>query len=113
MPTSFCQASWCSGTVIGFDTILVTTTIYLSGNARSELYLSYFILMLIAATVRRLSHIIGLSLLLCTGYGVILYQGIVQAGSLSAGHLLGVQALLVMATFYGLEAQSLRTGRRQ
>jgi signal transduction histidine kinase len=113
VPASILQAAWFSGIVIGIDTVLVTATIYLSGNARSELYLSYFILMLIAASVRRLSHVVGLSLLLCTGYGVILYQGIVQTGSLSPGHLLGIPVLLVMATFYGLALQSIGTERQQ
>jgi len=112
-PTSILQAAWFSGTVIGIDTVLVTATIYLSGNARSELYLSYFILMLIAASVRRLSHVIGLSLLLCAGYGVILYQGVVQTGSLSPGHLLGLPVLLVMATFYGLALQTIGAERQQ
>ena len=109
-PTSILQAAWFSGTVIGIDTALVTATIYLSGNARSELYLSYFVLMLIAASVRRLSHVIGLSLLLCAGYGVILYQGVVQTGALSPGHLMGIPVLLVMAMFYGLALQTI--GRR-
>ena len=113
VPTSILQAAWFSGTLIGIDTILVTATIYLSGNARSDLYLSYFVLMLIAASVRRLSHVIGLSLLLCVGYGIILYQGVVQTGSLSAGHLLGVPVLLVMATFYGLALQTIGAERRQ
>jgi len=113
VPTSILQASWFSGTVIGIDTVLVTATIYLSGNARSELYLSYFILMLIAASVRGLSHIIGLSLLLCVGYGVILYQGVVQTGALSPGHLLGVPVLLVMAIFYGLALQTIGAERQQ
>jgi signal transduction histidine kinase len=113
VPNTVLQAAWFSGTVIGIDTVLVTATIYLSGNARSELYLSYFVLMLIAASVRRLSHVIGLSLLLCAGYGVILYQGIVQTGSLSPGHLLGVPVLLVMATFYGLALQTIGSERQQ
>jgi signal transduction histidine kinase len=113
VPASILQAAWFSGTVIGIDTVLVTATIYLSGNARSELYLSYFILMLIAASVRRLSHVIGLSLLLCAGYGVILYEGVVQTGSLSPGHLLGVPVLLVMATFYGLALQTIGAERQQ
>lgn len=113
VPTSILQAAWFSGTLIGIDTILVTATIYLSGNARSDLYLSYFVLMLIAASVRRLSHIIGLSLLLCAGYGIILYQGVVQTGSLSPGHLLGVPVLLVMATFYGLALQTIGAERQQ
>ncbi len=113
VPVSILRAAWFSGTVIGIDTVLVTATIYLSGNARSDLYLSYFILMLIAASVRRLSHVIGLSLLLCAGYGVILYQGVVQTGSLSPGHLLGVPVLLVMATFYGLALQTIGAERQQ
>lgn len=113
VPTSILQAAWFSGALIGIDTILVTATIYLSGNARSDLYLSYFVLMLIAASVRQLSHMIGLSLLLCFGYGIILYQGVVQTGSLSPGHLLGVPVLLVMATFYGLALQTIGVERRQ
>lgn len=113
VPTSILKAAWFSGAVIGIDTVLVTAIIYLSGNARSDLYLSYFILMLIAASVRRLSHVIGLSLLLCAGYGIILYQGIVQTGSLSPGHLLGVPVLLVMATFYGLALQTIGAERQQ
>jgi len=113
VPTSILQAAWFSGTLIGIDTVLVTATIYLSGHARSELYLSYFILMLIAASVRRLSHVIGLSLVLCAGYGVVLYQGVVQTGSLSPGHLLGIPVLLVMAMFYGLALQTIGTERRQ
>lgn len=113
VPTSILQAAWFSGALIGIDTILVTATIYLSGNARSDLYLSYFVLMLIAASVRQLSHMIGLSLLLCFGYGIILYQGVVQTGSLSPGHLLGVPVLLVMATFYGLALQTIGAERRQ
>ena len=113
VPTSILQAAWFSGTMIGVDTALVTATIYLSGNARSDLYLAYFVLMLIAASVRRLSHVIGLSLLLCAGYGVVLYQGVVQTGSLSPGHLLGVPVLLVMATFYGLALQTIGAERQQ
>jgi len=113
VPTAILQATWFSGALIGIDTVLVTAIIYLSGNADSDLYLSYFILMLIAASVRRLSHVIAFSLLLCAAYGFILYQGVVQTGSLSVGHLLGVPVLLVMATFYGLAVQTIQSERQQ
>ncbi|MEQ1792249.1 MAG: hypothetical protein ABL905_08105, partial [Nitrospiraceae bacterium] len=113
VPLSILQASWFSGALIGIDTLFVTATIYLSGNARSDLYLSYFLLMLIAASVRRLSHVIAFSLLLCVGYGFTLYQGVVQTGSLTVGHLLGVPVLLVMATFYGLALQTIGAERQQ
>ena len=107
------QAAWFSGSLITVDTALVTGTMYLSGHARSELYLAYFILMLIAASLRRLSHVIAFSLLLCAGYGVVLYQGIVQTGALSVGHLLGVPVLLVMAIFYGMALETIGSERQQ
>jgi signal transduction histidine kinase len=113
VPLAILQAAWFSGILIGIDTVLVTATMFLSGNVQSELYLSYFVLMLIAASVRKISQIIALSLLLCTGYGMILYQGIVQTGSLSPGHLLGLPVLLVMATFYGLALQTIGTEQQQ
>lgn len=113
VPSSMLQAAWFSGTLITIDTALVTGTMYLSGHARSELYLSYFILMLIAASLRRLSHVIAFSLLLCAGYGVVLYQGSVQTGALSVGHLLGVPVLLVMAIFYGMALETIGAERQQ
>jgi signal transduction histidine kinase len=93
--------------------VLVTATIYLSGNARSDLYLSYFVLMLIAASVRRFSHVIAFSLLLCAVYGAMLYQGVTLTGSISAGHLLGVPVLLVMAVFYGMAMETIGVEQQQ
>ena len=113
VPSSMLQAAWFSGTLIAVDTALVTGIMYLSGHARSELYLAYFILMLIAASLRRLSHVIAFSLLLCAGYGVVLYQGSVQTGTLSVGHLLGVPVLLVMAIFYGMALETIGSERQQ
>jgi C4-dicarboxylate-specific signal transduction histidine kinase len=68
--------------------------------------------MLIAASLRRLSHVIAFSLLLCAGYGVVLYQGSVQTGALSVGHLLGVPVLLVMAIFYGMALETIGAERQ-
>jgi len=113
VPSSILQTAWFSGTLITIDTALVTGTMYLSGHARSELYLSYFIVMLIAASLRRLSQVIAFSLLLCAGYGVVLYQGSVQTGVLSVGHLLGVPVLLVMAMFYGMALETIGAERQQ
>ncbi len=112
-PSSILQAAWFSEILITVDTALVTSTMYLSGQARSELYLSYFILMLIAASLRRLSHVIAFSLLLCAGYGFVLYEGTVQTGALSVGQLLGVPVLLVMAIFYGMALETIGAERQQ
>src|SRR6476659_9646510 len=113
VPSSMLQAAWFSGSLITVDTALVTGIMYLSGHARSELYLAYFILMLIAASLRRLSHVIAFSLLLCAGYVVVLYQGTVQTGALSVGQLLGVPVLLVMAIFYGMALETIGSVRQQ
>jgi signal transduction histidine kinase/CheY-like chemotaxis protein len=113
VPKTVLQATWFNASLVGLDTAFVTATIYLSGNARSDLYLSYFILMLIAASLRRLTHIIGFSLVLCAGYGFILYGGIIQTGTLSVGHLLGAPVMLVMAVLYGMALETIGVERQQ
>jgi two-component system, cell cycle sensor histidine kinase and response regulator CckA len=106
LPQVVLEATWFSAGLVAVDTLLVTTIIYLSGNARSDLYIAYFVLMLVAASVRRLSHLLGLSLLLSVGYAVVLYEGILQTGALATGQLLGIPVLLVMAVFYGVALES-------
>ncbi len=105
MPQVVLRATWFSAVLVAIDTFLVTTVIYLSGNASSDLYIAYFVLMLVAASVRRLSHLLGLSLLLSTGYAVVLYEGVLQTGVMATGQLLGIPVLLVMAVFYGVALQ--------
>lgn len=106
LPAGWFELAWLSGALVAVDTVLVTGTIYLSGNARPDLYIAYFVLMLVAASVRRLSHMIGLCLLLCAGYAGLLYEGIVHSETVAVGHLLGVPVLLVMAVFYGLALEA-------
>ena len=113
VPKTILQSTWINAALVGLDTVFVTATIYLSGNARSDLYLSYFILMLIAASLRRLTHIVGFSLVLCLGYGFILYGGIIHTGTLSVGHLLGAPVMLVMAVLYGMALESIGIERQQ
>ncbi|NJL18479.1 MAG: hypothetical protein HC938_16300 [Nitrospira sp.] len=99
-------SAWFSAGLVAIDTILVTSVIYLSGNARSDLYIAYFVLVLVAASVRRLSHVLGLALLLSVGYAVVLYEGILNTGTMATGQLLGIPVLLVMAVFYGVALES-------
>ena len=106
LPRTVFEAAWFGSTLVALDTILVTAAIYLSGNARSDLYITYFVLMLLAASVRRLSHLFGLSLLLSAGYSVVLYEGILNTGAPVTGQLLGIPVLVVMAVFYGVALES-------
>ena len=61
IPRSILHTTWFSGILVGIDTAFVTATIYASGNARSDLYLSYFVLMLIVVAaewvLRKMSHL--------------------------------------------------------
>lgn len=106
LPQGVLGATWFSAGLVAVDTVLVTAVIYLSGNARSDLYIAYFVVMLVAASVRRLSHVLGLSLLLSVGYGVVLYEGMLHTGVMATGQLLGIPVLLVMAVFYGIALES-------
>lgn len=113
LPRALLEAIWFSAGLVVIDTLLVTATIYLSGNARPDLYIAYFVLMLVAASVRRLSHLLGLSLLLILGYAAVLYEGTIQGGAVSVGHLLGIPVLLVMAVFYGVALESIAVAQEE
>ena len=106
LPAGVLTSTWFAAGLVTVDTLLVTSTIYLSGNARSDLYIAYFVLVLVAASVRRLTHVLGLSLILSVGYAVVLYETSLQSGMLMTGQLLGIPVLLVMAVFYGLALES-------
>lgn len=106
LPRVFLESAWFSAGLVAIDTILVTGTIYVSGNARSELYIAYFVLILVAASVRRLSYLLGLSLFLSVGYAAVVYQNVVQTGTMAVGQLLGIPVLLVMAVFYGVALET-------
>ncbi len=107
LPAAWLEAPYLTAGLVVIDTLLVTSTIYLSGNARSDLYMTYFVLMLAAVSVRRLSYRLALSLFLGAGYAVVLYESVPDSGVLSAGHLLGVPVLLIMGIFYGVVIESL------
>ena len=102
LPNAVLAATWFGPALVLVDTVVVTLVIYLSGNAQSELYIAYFALMLVAASVQRLSHVMGLSLLLSLGYAAVLYGGVIESETAVTGQLLGIPVLLVMAVFYGV-----------
>ena len=113
LPRQLLDRTWFPGALISINTVLVTGTIYLSGNASSELYMTYFLLVLIASSVPSLKQLLGLSLVICAGYGVLVDEHAMQSGALSVGHLLGIPVLLIMAVFYGLTLETVATERRR
>lgn len=113
LPRNLLESVWFPGALISLNTVLVTGTIYLSGNASSELYLTYFLLVLIASSAPSLRQLLGLSLVICAGYGVLVYEHAIQSGTLAVGHVLGIPILLIMAVFYGLTLETVATERRR
>lgn len=113
LPHHVLERSWFPGALISINTVWVTGTIYLSGNASSELYLTYFLLVLIASSAPSLRQLLGLALVICAGYGVLVYEHAMQSGGLAVGHLLGIPILLIMAVFYGLTLETVATERRR
>ncbi|MCE7977817.1 MAG: response regulator [Nitrospira sp. NTP1] len=113
LPKSALESAWFPGALISINTLLVTGTIYLSGNASSELYLTYFLLLLIASSAPSLKQLLGLSVIICAGYGILVYEHAMQSGTLAVGHLLGIPVLLIMSVFYGLTLETVAVERRQ
>ncbi len=108
LPARLWESGWpVVGLVLG-DTAVTTAIIYLSGNAGSSLYLTYFLVMLIGAFAPSLKQMIGLSVILCAAYGAVLYLDSLETDSLSEGRLLGITVLLIMAVFYGATTETVR-----
>lgn len=113
LPRTALESAWFPGALISINTLLVTGTIYLSGTASSELYLTYFLLLLIASSAPSLRQLLGLSVIICAGYGVLVYEHAMQSGTLEVGHLLGIPVLLIMSVFYGLTLETVAAERRR
>ncbi len=110
------ESLWARGSMVGAlvlaDTAITTAIIYLSGNANSNLYLAYFLIMLLAAFTPTLPQMATLSGILCAAYGMLLYWELDQNGAVDASHLLRIPALLILGTFYGVASGAVRTSHR-
>jgi len=113
LPARLWEVTWVVGSVVLFDTAVTTYILYLSGNAGSDLFLIYFLILLIAGFTSSLKQMIALSVILCAAYGASLYFLAEESGSLLEGHLLRIPVLLILATFYGVTADTVRKERHQ
>ncbi len=113
LPARVMGARWFVGTLVSVDTVLTTAIIYWSTSAFSDLYLIYFLIILIAAVTPSLNHHIVLSVILCLAYGVIQYFADWDAEAVTESRLLRVPVLLIMAIFYGVSVDTVRKERRK
>jgi len=100
LPTRVLESDWFASALVLGDTALTTA-----------IYITYFLVILIAAFSTSLKQLIGLSVILCIAYGVLLALGVKESGSLSESHLLRIPMLFIMATFYGVFAEKVRRER--
>ncbi len=109
IPPGWIEAGWFPGILALGDTAITTGLIYVSGNASSDLYLTYFVIIFIATMTRTLKQLFLFLSLVCTFYGFTLYQEIHTTGELHEHHLLRIPLFLVMAIFYGRTVEAART----
>lgn len=108
LPARFMHADWFPGLVALGDTLFTSALIYISGNVGSDLYLAYFVIILIVTTTRTAVQMMVFLTLVTAIYGWVLYREIDDAGVVLERHLLRVPLLLVMAIFYRRMAESVR-----
>ncbi|MBM4133247.1 MAG: hypothetical protein FJ245_05690 [Nitrospira sp.] len=108
LPKGILETGWLPSVLVVGDTAIASALVYFSGNGVSDLYLTYFLIVLLAATTRSLKQMIGLSVLLCLSYGVVLYLESLTDGALQEGQLLRLPLLLIMAIFYGVTTERVR-----
>ncbi len=108
LPDRAWATKWLAGGLVIIDTLATSLILYLSGNASSNLYLTYFLIMLLAAFAPSLKQMTALAFLLCAAHGATLYLELGQSGMLEEGRLLTIPVLFILAMFYGVTTESAR-----
>jgi len=92
------------------DTAVTSSIIYATDQLGSDLYLAYFIIILITAAVKVLKHKLIFSSSIAASYGVILYLKLGEAMFVE-GHLVRISILLIMGVMYSVLSSSLERAR--
>jgi len=108
IPAKWMSADWFPGLMAIGDTLFTSALIYVSGNAGSDLYLAYFVIILIVTTSRSAVQMTAFLILVTGIYGWVLFREIDDTGIVLERHLLRVPLLLIMAIFYRRMADSVR-----
>lgn len=111
LPTRLVETSAFTVVVLLIDTAVTSSVIYFSGETGSDLYLAYFLIILISASARTLHQKIIFSAIIAMAYGVILYLGMGSEALFGEGHLIRISILLIMGVFYGVMNESLQEER--
>ncbi|HQH28978.1 MAG TPA: histidine kinase dimerization/phospho-acceptor domain-containing protein, partial [Oligoflexia bacterium] len=99
--------------LVTFDILFITSSIYLSGEPDSDLYLLYFLVIMIAAVGETLKAIIWSATLVSAVYLMVLLSFGDMRQVLSPEMLMRVPFFFVVALFYGYFSQLVRSERRK
>lgn len=102
VPSRWWDALWFVSALVLLDTLITTSAIYFSGITDTGLYLTYFLIVLISASIPSLEHALGFALVPTAAYMAILSTDF----QWTEGELLRVPILLILATFYGAAAEA-------
>ncbi len=108
LPARLISAEWFPGVLAVLDTGIISGLIYLSGSAGSDLYLAYFVIILIVTASRTATQMVVFLTLVTAIYGWALYKEIDDTGHVLEHHLIRIPLLLVMAVFYRRTAESVQ-----
>ena len=93
------------------DTAITSSIIYATEQVGSDLYLAYFLIILISASMRTLRLKILFSATITALYGAMLYLSMGSALFLE-GHLIRLSILLIMGVVYSVMSESLEQERQ-
>ncbi len=108
LPAKLISADWFPGLLALLDTGITSGLIYVSGSADSDLFLAYFVIILIVTASRTATQMVVFLTLVTAIYGWALYREIDDTGLVLEHHLIRIPLLLVMAVFYRRTAESVQ-----
>src|SRR5919109_3905912 len=82
LPDWLIVTGWFPASLALTDTGVTTVLVYLSGNASSDLYLTYFVILLIATTAKTRKQLFGFILAVCGIYALVLYKQYTESGEI-------------------------------
>ena len=110
-PERWFKCKYFDNALVTFDIILITASIWLSGGAKSELYLLYFLVIMIAAVGETLRAIIWSALLVSLVYTAALTSASGVSFLADTEVLIRIPFFFMVALFFGYFAQLVRIER--
>ncbi len=104
---------WLDITLVLFDTIAVCTGLALSANASVDFFPVYFLVVFIGALTERLRLVVGAAVLISVVHLFTLSRFVDLPQLISAGYVMRIPFLFVVALFFGYLVQGVRKRERQ